>query len=174
MAGRKPKIGKALLAGLIGGLVASWTMNQSQAALSKVSQMATGQREEPHPSSQDQEPSDDATMKTADRLSRAILHRPLNRQEKKTAGPVVHYAFGGAVGMLYGVAAELYPKATLGFGTTFGAVLFAVADELAVPAFGLSGDSQDVPVSSHLSGLLAHLTYGAAAEGVRRAAMAVL
>jgi uncharacterized membrane protein YagU involved in acid resistance len=121
-----------------------------------------------------QEQSEDATMKTADKLSRNFLHRSLSKQEKKKAGPAVHYAFGTAMGALYGVAAELVPDvAKRGFGTGFGAALFAVADEIALPVFGLSGKPTDSPLSAHLYGLASHLVYGATTEGVRRALAAL-
>jgi hypothetical protein len=177
---RKPQIGKAVLVGLASGLIASWTMNQFQAALSKASKLAEGQssqdesKAESEASNQIEEESEDATMKAANRLSEIVLNKQLSKQEKKMAGPVVHYAFGSAMGALYGVAAEVYPNVTRGFGTAFGAALFAIADELAVPVLGLSKESKDVPLSSHASALFAHLTYGAATEGVRRVSMAIL
>jgi uncharacterized membrane protein YagU involved in acid resistance len=113
-------------------------------------------------------------MKTADTLSRKLFNRPLSRQQKKRAGPVVHYAFGAAMGAFYGVGAELFPGATRGFGTGFAATLFTIADEIAVPALGLSGKPTEAPLSSHVYGLISHLVYGVTAEGVRRAAVAFL
>jgi uncharacterized membrane protein YagU involved in acid resistance len=100
-------------------------------------------------------------MKAADKVSRNLLDRPLSKKQKKKVGPIVHYAFGTAMGAVYGVAAELFPEiAPRGFGTGFGAALFAIADELAVPAFGLSGKPTEAPFSSHVYGLASHLVYG--------------
>jgi uncharacterized membrane protein YagU involved in acid resistance len=59
-------------------------------------------------------------------------------------------------------------------GLVFGAALFVLADEVAVPAFGLSGKPTEVPVSSHLYGLGAHLVYGISAEIARRGMRAAL
>jgi putative membrane protein len=157
--------------GLASGLIAAWTMNQFQEVLARFSQSHQDAAQQPL---EPQEESEDATMKAANKISRNVLHRELSRQEKKIFGPVVHYAFGGTMGALYAVAVELAPRAvTGGFGTRFGTTLFAVADELAVPSFGLSKGPKEVPLSSHTSALFAHLAYGVTLETVRRVSMAI-
>ena len=172
----KPQIGKVLLVGLGSGLIAAWTMNRFQATLSKVSRME--KEDEPkEPSRQSKtkhdEP-DDATMKTANRIVRSVLKRELSKEEKKKAGPLVHYAFGAGMGALYSMAAEVEPEVTRGLGTAFGSALFAFADELAVPLLGLAKRPTEYPLSSHASALAAHLVYGLTAESVRRTSMALL
>lgn len=156
---------RGLAAGVAGGLLSAWIMNQYQAVWNKAGEaMQDKQQKE----SERGEESEDATMKAADRVARATLRRGLSKDEKKKAGPVVHYAFGAAMGGLYGLAAEYLPAARLGFGTLFGAALFLGADEIAIPAFGFSGPATEAPLSSHLYGLSAHLVYGAGTEAVRR------
>jgi uncharacterized membrane protein YagU involved in acid resistance len=176
MARGKPQTDKALLVGLGSGLVAAWIMNQFQSALSQVSRIAKEDepKEPPRQSNSDVDEPEDATMKTADRIVRNVLKKELSKEEKKKAGPIVHYAFGASMGALYSVAAKVYPEVTRGFGTAFGAALFAVADELAVPALGLSKNPKEYPLSSHASALAAHLIFGVTTEGVRRASMSIL
>lgn len=53
-------------------------------------------------------------------------------------------------------------------GLVLGAALFALADEYAVPALGLSGKPSEFPLPTHLYSLLAHLVYGLSAEAMRR------
>jgi len=65
------------------------------------------------------------------------------------------------------------PMAKVGFGTAFGAALFAGADLWAVPALGLSGASEN-SVSSLATPFSAHLVYGVATEGVRRLVRAAI
>ena len=165
---------KGLLAGAAAGLVAAWAMNQFQSAWSKASeQLKSGGPENQSQNSQSHEREDkheekeDATMKAAGKLAQA-LGRNLSKQEKKKAGPIVHYLFGTIAGAVYGLVGEYLPLARVGFGTVFGAALFVLADELAVPALGLSGSATEAPLSSHLYGLSSHLVYGASAEGIRR------
>lgn len=175
---------KGTVAGLIGGLVASWTMNQFQAAWSK----ATEGFEKPH-GAQSMQPSegddaihasennkqdqDDATVKAARAISEIFGHE-LKESEKELGGAVVHYAFGTATGGLYGAFAELAPEVTVGAGLPFGAAFWLVADETAVPLLGLSKGPSEYPVSTHAYALTSHLVYGLTAELVRSALRRVL
>jgi putative membrane protein len=162
---------RGLLAGAAAGLVSAWAMNQFQAAWSKASEhLKSGEQESQSQNNrpQGQEQKEDATMKAAGKLAQAALGRDLSKQEKKKAGPAVHYLFGTFAGAVYGLIGEYLPLARVGFGTVFGATLFLLADELAVPALGLSGSATEAPLSSHLYGLSSHLVYGASAEGIRR------
>ena len=140
-------------------------MNLFQAGLSKLSEQherAEGQRP---PQSQQ---ADDATVKAASAISQAVLHRQLTSDEKRIAGPAVHYAFGSVVGGVYGAMAEMVPVTTKAWGVPFGAAVWLGADEIGVPAAGLSQSPEKVPVTTHASALAAHLVYGATADGVRR------
>ena len=85
-------------------------------------------------------------------------------------GPVVHYAFGATMGAVYGGLSAVLPETSLGFGTAFGTALFAVADEIAVPALGLSKPPTETPASSHVMALASHLVWGSTTEAVRRMA----
>ena len=109
-------------------------------------------------------------MKTADRISQALQGRHLTRDEKKKAGPVVHYAFGALMGAAYGASVEVNPAANALAGIPFGAILFAAADEVALPALGLSDKPAAYPLSTHLYGLVSHAVYGVTTETVRRIA----
>jgi putative membrane protein len=177
---REGRVGKGLAAGLAGGLVASWTMNQFQAAWSKATagfekphgaqsmQPSEGQRASPG-SEQDKEDQDDATVKAARAISQGVFGHELKESEKESAGAAVHYAFGIATGGLYGAVAEVLPEVTLGAGLPFGAAFWLVADETAVPLLGLSRASTEYPLTTHAYAFASHLVYGLTAELVRRA-----
>lgn len=171
---------RGTIAGLVGGLVASWTMNQFQAAWSK----ATEGFEKPHgaqsmqpsegptpgqSSDQNKENQDDATVKVAKAISESVFGHKLKASEKKPAGAAVHYAFGTVTGGLYGAAAEIAPKVTTGLGLPFGVAFWMVADEGAVPWLGLSKGATEYPVSTHAYALASHMVYGLTAEVTRRA-----
>jgi putative membrane protein len=116
---------------------------------------------------QDSQP--DPTEKTAAAVSKHVFDHSLTRQEKKTAGPLVHYAFGTAMGAMYGVAVETMPAAQTGFGSVFGVAVWLGAHVLAVPALGLSEPVTKSALSKEAGEFGAHLVYGTASEGVRRA-----
>jgi len=169
---------KGLVAGLVGGLVASWTMNQFQAVWSGVAEgfekphgaqsMKPSEGEATSRTAEDKEEQDDATVKAARAVSEGVFGHELEESEKEAAGAVVHYAFGTAVGGLYGAVAELSPEVTAGAGVPFGAAFWLVADETAVPLLGLAKGPTEYPVSTHAYALASHLVYGLTAELVRR------
>ena len=174
---------KGVVVGLASGFVASWTMNQFQAALTKLAansekshgaqsmQPAEGSKGD---ESQDAKEQDDATVETAKVISRNVLGRELKESEKEPAGAAVHYAFGTLTGGLYGALAEVSPQITMGAGLPFGAAFWLTADEVAVPMLGLSKGPSEYPVSTHAYALASHLVYGMTAELSRRALRHVL
>lgn len=174
---------KGLVAGLAGGLVASWTMNQFQAAWTRMQEGAEkshgAQSMQPSEGSsgdqsQDVREQDDATVETAKIISREVLGHELQESEKKPAGTAVHYAFGIVTGGMYGALAEVTPQVTSGAGIPFGAAFWLLADEISVPLLGLAKAPTEYPVSTHAYALASHLVYGATAELSRRAIRQVL
>lgn len=171
-------LARGIVAGVVGGLVASWVMNEFMSnlgpPLQKALQGDTAASSQ-QPQSQNGEKPDDATMKTADAVVSTVTGgRHLSREGKEKGGPIVHYTFGALMGGVYGAIAEELPLTTAGFGTAFGAALFTGADLIAVPALNLSGSSGEQPVSSLATPFAAHLVYGAATETVRRLMRALL
>jgi len=162
------KILKGMLAGAVGGLVASWTMNEFQKAWDAAEKRITGGRQGQGGGQQNSEDAEDANMKTADRISELLQGRHLTKDEKKKAGPVVHYAFGALMGAVYGASVEVNPAANALAGIPFGAILFAAADEVALPVLGLSDKPAAYPLSTHVYGLMSHAVYGVTTETVRR------
>lgn len=167
---------RGVLAGVAGGLIASWVMNQFIAGPGVPLQHAVQtdkenvqQEQKAKEQEESGQPKIDATMKTADALINvATGGRHLSLEEKQKGGPIVHYAFGALMGGVYGGFAEYSSVARSGFGTTFGGVLFAGADLIAVPALHFSGAPTDSPVDSYATPFAAHLVYGATTELVRR------
>lgn len=177
-AGKHPVRG--IVAGVLGGLVAAWVMNQFITGAGPKLQQAIQSDEENRKSEEQQEqakndPQPDATMKTADAIVNTVTGgEHLSWEGEQKGGPVVHYTFGALMGGLYGGLAEFVPAVRAGFGTTFGGLLFAGADLVAVPALDLSGSPGDAPPSSYATPLAAHLVYGATVELVRRVVRSVL
>lgn len=158
-------IWKGVLAGAAGGLVGAWTMNQAQAAISML-------KSQEKASQGDSGESEDATMKAADKIVSIPTGRHLTHEQKKVAGPVVHYAFGAAMGAAYGAVTEPLSQLSRAAGLIFGSALFVGADEIGVPLAGLSGPPAATPISAHLEALAAHLVYGVTADLVRRGVLA--
>jgi putative membrane protein len=169
---RNHSVLKGVGMGLAGGLVGSWTMNQFQALWSKLS--ADEQQHSQQSQSQPQEGLEPATVEFAKKIGTTVLHRDLKPQEKKIAEPLVHYGYGTFMGGVYGALAEVTPVSTKAVGLPFGAALWLVGDEIAVPALGLSKSPREYPASTHLQSLVAHFVYGMTTEAVRRVMRRVL
>ena len=159
---------KGLVAGLAGGAVASFLMNQFQELMAD-----DDGREQSH-GAQSLQPNghssidDDATERLADRAAKLITKKRLNRREKHNAGKIVHYAYGTLMGGAYGLATEYRRQPSVKSGMAFGSSAWAFGDEVAVPLLGLSKGLGGYPVSTHIRSFGSHMVYGFTTEVVRR------
>ncbi len=161
---------KGVASGAIGGLLASWTMNQFQKGWNKAARTIE-QKRRPQGETQERQTEadgEDATMRTAEWVSEGLLHQQLSKEQKKKLGPVVHYSFGTLTGAMYGALAEVAPKAAAGKGVLFGTAVFAGADELSLWALRLAGPPTQYPLMTHVQALASHCVYGLATDTVRR------
>ncbi len=149
------QVWKGLGAGLIGGLVASFAMGSFHSLASKLMDGAAPEGE-------------DSTIKTASAISEGIAQHKLTPEQKKIAGPAVHFGFGGMTGAAYGVAAELIPEVTTGYGVPFGTAVWLGAHVITVPALGLSKPITESSMPKEATELAAHFLYGAVTELCRR------
>ncbi|MBS1805712.1 MAG: DUF1440 domain-containing protein [Acidobacteria bacterium] len=172
---RDVHLASGIVAGIAGGLFASWIMNEFMQNVGPSLQKVVQGEDAGQQQDQSGDKPDDATMKTADAVVSTVTGgRHLSHEGREKGGPIVHYAFGALMGATYGAIAEGMPQARFGFGTAFGAALFAGADLVAVPALDLSGAPGDEPISALTTPFAAHLVYGAATETVRRLVRALL
>ncbi len=151
---------KGAVAGLVGGLVASFVMSQFQVLLSALSE------EEKKPKKKKED--EPANVKTAEAISENVFDHKLKKSEKEPAGEAVHYAMGATSGLIYGIASEIAPMTTVGLGIPFGAAVWLVADDVVVPALGLAKPATEYPLSTHAYALSSHLVYGLTTDLVRR------
>lgn len=150
-------IWKGIVAGAIGGLVASFVMTQYQAATSKIGgEDSQSSNEEP------------ANIKAAKQISENVFDHKLTKTEKEPAGEAMHYLMGGVSGAIYGASAEMTGVAKMGVGLPFGSAVWAIADDVIVPALGLSKSPTKYPFSTHAYALTSHWVYGLVTEIVRK------
>ncbi|MBA4185467.1 MAG: DUF1440 domain-containing protein [Acidobacteria bacterium] len=152
---------KGAVAGLVGGLVASFVMSEFQTLLSALSE-----EEKKSKKKKEDEP---ANVKAAEGISKAVFDHRLKKSEKEPAGEAAHYAMGATSGLIYGIASEIAPMTTVGLGLPFGAAVWLVADDVVVPALGLAKPATQYPLSTHAYALSSHLVYGLTTDLVRRA-----
>lgn len=163
---RDGEVWKGAAVGAVGGLVASWAMNEVSPIIEKIAS-AVGHGQQQKQKANDEQP-EDATMITAEKISEVVAGIKLSKEQRKRGGAIVHYAFGALMGAVYGAAAEILPPVTSLAGLPYGAALFVGVDEVSLSALGLTKMPNEYPLSSHLTGLGQHLVYGVTTEFVRR------
>jgi len=146
---------RGLIAGAVGGLIASFAMSQFHSLFQKAESSPERGKE-------------DSTVKAASAVSRTIFRHELTPRQKKLAGPTVHYGFGASVASIYGTAVEAAPVLRTGWGMPFGVAVWLGAHVITVPALGLSEPVTATPPREEATEFCAHLVYGAVAEGIRR------
>jgi putative membrane protein len=113
-------------------------------------------------------PQKDATVRAAERFSYWVRGTGIKPHQRHLAGVAVHYGFGAMVGGAYGLSAERYPFMAIASGLPFGAGVWLLAEEVALPATRLSDMPGKYPLRDHLNALASHLVYGMTTEFVRK------
>ena len=144
---QEPSLPKGLLAGLIGGIVAT---------------AAKSIAERVYPPRTHGEPEPPAV------LAEKVAGHSLDLSTKAAASETIHWTFGAAVGAAYGAVAEYYPAATAKDGASFGIALASVAHGKALPALGLSADPTDQSLKERTSEMSTHVVFGLVTEMVRK------
>ncbi len=164
-------VAKGLAAGLIGGAVGTLMLNLFQTASLKGTEVAEKQIGNGQKYTGEQQGLlkgyEKAHTITAVEIA-GVAGIKLSRRQRRNSPQIVEYAFGILCGGIYGALAEVIPQVTAGFGTIFGATLFAGASEIVIPALGwIDPPAKRTPVQ-HLGGLAGNVVYGATAEATRR------
>lgn len=149
----KKSVAKGMLAGLIGGLVAT---------------AAKSIAEKIYPPRTHGEPEPPVV------LAEKVAGHELSGSTKTAAAEGIHWGFGALTGAAYGALAEFYPAATSKEGATFGLTLASLTHQSALPAMGLSADPDQQTFREQTSEMVTHVVYGVVTEIVRSVVRRVL
>jgi putative membrane protein len=144
---QEKSLAKGLLAGLIGGLVAT-------------AAKSIGEKIYPPRTHGEPEP--------PEVLAEKIAGHELSGPAKAIAAGTIHWGFGAGVGAAYGALAEYFPAATAKEGASFGIALATLTHEGALPAMGLSAPPEEQTTREHTSEVATHVLFGIVTETVRR------
>lgn len=139
-------LAKGMLAGLIGGIVATAAKTLAEKVYPP---RVHGEPEPPE--------------ELVDKLSGREMKEP----GRTAATEAIHWGFGALTGAAYGGLAEFYPAATSKEGASFGVTLMALTHQGALPVMGLSADSEHQTTREHSSEMVTHVIYGVVTEVVR-------
>lgn len=101
---------------------------------------------------------------TAAEKAAGMVGQELSDDQRKQYGSAIHWALGAGAGAVYGVLRHRVPGAGRGNGLLFGAAFWALVDEGANTALGLTPGPTAFPWQTHARGLAGHLVFGVAAE----------
>ena len=171
------RVVKGALAGAIGGLAGTYAMNHFQRWWSRsvhgVEPVSAAGRHDAR-DWQELAEGQNSNEIAAQTVAVHTIGRPLDRRELKPAATAVHFAFGAAMGGLYGAFYEVSPSTRKMGGAAFGTTVWAAADEVAMPILGLSGPTTEHPPERHIHAFAAHIVFGVTTEIVRRGVRALL
>src|SRR5687768_3289475 len=158
-------LARGALAGAVGGVAGALAMNAFQWVWWRAdrrrrplrSQRGRVQQGAPLTKFHEREP---ATQRLAGRIVRNAAGREASPGERKAGGAALHYMMGAGAGAAYGAAAAGgLPAVTVGGGMPFGAAVWVLADEVAVPLLRLSQPPTRHPFSSHVMDFCSHLVF---------------
>lgn len=143
----EPSLAKGLLAGLIGGLVAT----AAKTMVEKIYPPRTHDEPEPF-----------------EVLAEKFAGHELAETQKEVAAEAIQWGFGAATGAAYGALVEYYPAATAKGGAGFGMALSSLTHGTVLPAMGLEADPTSQTTRERTSEMTTHVVYGVVTETVRR------
>lgn len=160
---------KGLVSGLAAGLAGTSAMTLFQTGWAKAKTgLATGDSSAGSDHAGQSSENEPSTVKVANRISEALLHRDLRPNEKEPASYAVHFAFGTLMGGIYGISSEYLKIARFGNGLLHGFGLWAGADAAVLPALHLSQPVTERSPGELAYEILAHAIYGVASETMRK------
>jgi len=148
--------------GAVAGLFATWVMGYATTYLYEAENEQARQRE-------DEARDGKTAYGVAAEKTAEILGRELSEEQRQQAGSAIHWALGIGTGAAYGALRHRVPGADAGNGLLFGTAFWAVVDEGANVALGLTPGPSAFPWQTHARGVAGHLVFGVAAETALRA-----
>jgi uncharacterized membrane protein YagU involved in acid resistance len=143
---------EAMLYGAVAGALGSLAQNLFFRATRRLAPQAS--------SDGDGEP---PTQALGRRVVEGLMQRPLQTAALAKAGAIVHYSFGTAWGVAYGVTRETFPRLGTWPGTAaWSTLVWAASEHVLLPVFKLAKWPTAYPPRVHAYYWAAHLLYGAA------------
>jgi len=144
---KERSVAKGLLAGLIGGLVATAAKTLAERFYPP---RIAGESEPP------------------ELMAEKIAGHSLSPGAKTAAAETIHWGFGAGVGAAYGALAEYFPQVTDKDGASFGLTLATLTHNSALPAMGLSAPPEEQTGREQTSEMATHVVFGVVTEMVRK------
>lgn len=152
---------KGGVAGLVGTAALTFARRRAPEMLKQLGLEPWTMDEQPSSSQPAGEPTgaEEPAEKLAEKVSLGVLDRPLEEGSREMAGQAIHWGYGAAWGVLYGIVQGSLRLPCLVHGTIFGGLVSVVASTL-VPAMRLMPPPVQQPASTNAMMTGLHLLYG--------------
>jgi hypothetical protein len=150
-----------LVRGALAGVAATWVMGQVTTYLYENESKAAREAE-------DEARGGKTAYGVAAEKAAGAVGRELSDDQRQQAGSAIHWVLGAGAGAAYGVMRSRVPAADAANGLLFGTAFWAVIDEGANTALGLTPGPAAFPWQTHARGLVGHLVFGVAADASLR------
>lgn len=147
--------------GALAGAAAPWVMGQATSFLYQQESEAVREEEKEARGGQ-------TAYGTAAEKAAGAVGQELSDEQRRKYGSATHWALGAGAGAVYGVLRHRVRGAEGGRGLLFGAAFWAVIDEGANTALGLTPGPTAFPWQTHARGLAGHLVFGLATDAALR------
>jgi uncharacterized membrane protein YagU involved in acid resistance len=158
--------------GVIVGVVASWVKALSEPRLQAVAEWILP----PSPAQKREVGADPAgrpeNMPPAvlvDRVAVALGHDRLTVAQRLRLQSVIHYGFGGGLGVAYLATARRWPAVSRGRGAVAGLAIYAGTHASVLPALGVQRPPWRLARAAVVWELTSHVVWGIVLEAARRA-----
>jgi len=162
---RETPICMRYLAGAAGGAAGTFAMDSYMRAMKKALPDGKHSKPKEHLISligRKHEKGESSTAALGRMLYEAATGERPSERTRKTLSKAVHWGYGVDLGGLYGVVRGRKRKLDVLGGLIYGAGLWVLGDEIAVPLIGLAEGPKAYPTKIHAESLGAHLVYGVA------------
>lgn len=159
------RISRTVTEGALAGLGGAWCMTVFTRLWNGVVGFDGG-KDTTEPSYSPQERN--STERIAEIVAARLLKRQLNDREKRQASAAIHWFVGSLAGAGYAIAAERFPKVRRFSGALFGAAIWLVADEVLMPAAGLTPSIKEYSIAAQANALGEHVVFGVVSDGLLR------
>lgn len=145
--------------GAVSGLVGTVVITVAMKLMPVIMQQLDASQSKPQAGAQNKQASEDPTENLAEKVSEGVFEKPVDHDKKQAAGQAIHWGYGAAWGMIYGVMQSSIHLPHLLHGTLFGGIIAVVASTL-VPAMRIAPPPQDQPMSKNVMMTIINLLYG--------------
>jgi hypothetical protein len=150
-----------LVKGALAGAFATWVMGYATTYLYEAENEEARKRE-------DEAREGKTAYGVAAEKAVAAAGQELSEEQRQKVGSAIHWALGVGTGAVYGALRHRVPGANAANGLLFGTAFWAVVDEGANVALGLTPGPPAFPWQAHARGLAGHLVFGLAADAALR------